>query len=145
MADLQRQFGTRRQELLQHRASGARPWPGHAAGLPARDRGRSGAGLWQVADAAADLLDRRVEITGPAEPKMLINALNSGAKVFMADIEDALSPTWANVLGAQTTLLDAVNREVDFTQRRGQALRPQRGDRHAAWCATAAGTSTRRT
>ena len=53
---------------------------------------------WQVASAPADLNDRRVEITGPVERKMMINALNSGAKVFMADLEDSLSPTWANVV-----------------------------------------------
>jgi malate synthase len=56
---------------------------------------------WQVAPAPADLDDRRVEITGPAEPKMMINALNSGARVFMADFEDALSPTWQNVVPGQ--------------------------------------------
>jgi malate synthase len=56
----------------------------------------------------ADLDDRRVEITGPAEPKMMINALNSGARVFMADLEDALSPTWANIVGGQAALRDAV-------------------------------------
>ena len=77
-------------------------------------------GAWSVAEAPADLVDRRVEITGPAERKMLINALNSSARVFMADIEDALSPTWANVVGAQATLLDAVRREVDFTSPEGK-------------------------
>ncbi|QDK36176.1 malate synthase A [Bdellovibrio sp. NC01] len=69
-------------------------------------------GDWKVADAPADLRDRRVEITGPAEPKMLINALNSGAKVFMADIEDSLSPSWENVLLAQDTLRKAVRRTL---------------------------------
>lgn len=69
---------------------------------------------WTVAAAPADLDDRRVEITGPAEPKMTINALNSGARVFMADLEDALSPTWANVIGGQVTLRAAVRRELTF-------------------------------
>ena len=69
---------------------------------------------------------------------MLINALNSGARVFMADIEDALSPTWANVLGAQTTLLDAVRREVDFTSPEGKryALNEETATlvvRHRGW------------
>ncbi len=64
-------------------------------------------GVWQVAPAPSDLQDRRVEITGPAEAKMMINALNSGAKVFMADLEDALSPTWENVLNAQRSLYAA--------------------------------------
>ncbi len=75
---------------------------------------------------------------------MLINALNSGANVFMADIEDALSPTWANVIGAQTTLLDAVNREVDFTQPRGQAATHSTRRPPRWWCAIVAGTWSRR-
>ncbi len=67
-----------------------------------------------------DLRDRRVEITGPAERKMLINALNCGARVFMADLEDALSPTWANVVGGQADLLRAVTRDLDFTSAEGK-------------------------
>jgi malate synthase len=67
---------------------------------------------WQVASAPADLDDRRVEITGPVEPKMMINALNSGAKVFMADFEDALSPTWQNVVSGQWALSQAVRRRL---------------------------------
>ncbi len=69
---------------------------------------------WSVAPAPADLDDRRVEITGPAEPKMMINALNSGARVFMADLEDALSPTWANIVAGQVALRAAVRRELAF-------------------------------
>lgn len=75
---------------------------------------------WSVAPAPADLNDRRVEITGPAEAKMTINALNSGAKVFMADFEDALSPTWANVVGGQAALQDAVRRTLSFTSPEGK-------------------------
>ncbi|HEX6655250.1 MAG TPA: malate synthase A [Candidatus Limnocylindria bacterium] len=67
---------------------------------------------WRVASAPADLDDRRVEITGPAEPKMTINALNSGARVFMADFEDALSPTWANVVTGQWTMQQGVRRTL---------------------------------
>src|SRR6185437_14394352 len=67
---------------------------------------------WSVAPAPPDLDDRRVEITGPAETKMMINALNSGARVFMADLEDALSPTWANVIGGQVAIADAVRRTL---------------------------------
>ena len=121
VAGLQREFGARRLELLGRRKerraelTAGKPLDYLPETASVRD------GEWQVADAPADLLDRRVEITGPAEPKMLINALNSGARVFMADIEDALSPTWANVLGAQTTLLDAGNREVDFTSEQGKS------------------------
>ena len=76
---------------------------------------------WSVAPAPADLNDRRVEITGPAEAKMTINALNSGAKVFMADFEDALSPTWANVVGGQAALIDAVRRSLAFTSPEGKS------------------------
>ena len=67
---------------------------------------------WQVAPAPADLQNRRVEITGPAEAKMIINALNSSAKVFMADIEDSLSPTWENIVAAQVSLYDAVRKTL---------------------------------
>ena len=76
---------------------------------------------WRVAPAPLDLDDRRVEITGPAEPKMMINALNSGASVFMADLEDALSPTWANVVIGQQALRDAVRRELTFTNPAGKS------------------------
>jgi malate synthase len=71
-------------------------------------------GDWRVADAPADLRKRVVEITGPVERKMMINALNSGADVFMADFEDALSPTWANVLAGQGNCQDAVRRTIEF-------------------------------
>lgn len=69
---------------------------------------------WQVAPCPADLADRRVEITGPAERKMMINALNSGAKVFMADLEDALSPTWENIILAQENLKEAVRGTLEL-------------------------------
>ncbi|MBX9694700.1 MAG: malate synthase A [Cyanobacteria bacterium] len=75
---------------------------------------------WRVAEAPADLLDRRVEITGPAEPKMVINALNCGANVFMADIEDALSPTWSNVIEGQICLKAAVRRTLKFDSPEGK-------------------------
>jgi len=80
-------------------------------------------GDWRVAAAPADLDDRRVEITGPAEPKMMINALNSGASVFMADLEDALAPTWPNVVDGQAALMDAVRRSLAFTSPEGKAYR----------------------
>ncbi len=72
-------------------------------------------GDWKVGAIPADLQDRRVEITGPTERKMIINALNSGAKVFMADCEDSLSPGWDNVIRGQINLRDAVTRTIDFT------------------------------
>ncbi|HEV7515942.1 MAG TPA: malate synthase A [Thermoanaerobaculia bacterium] len=80
-------------------------------------------GSWRVAPAPADLEDRRVEITGPVERKMMINALNSGASVFMADFEDALSPTWANVVEGQANLMDAVRRTLDFRSPDGKEYR----------------------
>ncbi|HET6874089.1 MAG TPA: hypothetical protein VFH70_04885, partial [Acidimicrobiales bacterium] len=70
---------------------------------------------WVVPEAPPGLVDRRVEITGPVERKMMINALNSGAKVFMADFEDANSPTWDNVLAGQVNLQDAVRRTLELT------------------------------
>ena len=71
-------------------------------------------GDWRVAEAPADLRDRRCEITGPVERKMMINALNSGARVFMADFEDANSPTWTNVVAGQRNVRDAVRREISL-------------------------------
>ncbi|HWD78301.1 MAG TPA: malate synthase A [Kribbella sp.] len=70
---------------------------------------------WRVAPAAPGLVDRRVEITGPTDRKMTINALNSGAKVWLADQEDANTPTWENVVGGQLNLLDAITRKIDFS------------------------------
>jgi malate synthase len=78
---------------------------------------------WRVAEAPPDLIDRRVEITGPAEPKMIINALNSGARAFMADFEDSLSPTWSNVVGGQAALHDAVRDRLEFDAPDGKAYR----------------------
>lgn len=75
---------------------------------------------WQVATCPADLQDRRVEITGPVERKMMINALNSGAKVFMADFEDSLSPTWQNIIDGQLNSRDAVRRTLSFTSPEGK-------------------------
>ena len=98
----------------------------------------------RVARAPADLDDRRVEITGPAEPKMMINALNSGARVFMADLEDALSPTWANVVGGQAAIADAVRRTLDVRQPRRQAVPAERA-RSRRWSSgRAAGSSMER-
>jgi malate synthase len=71
-------------------------------------------GTWKVASIPADLHDRRVEITGPVDRKMIINALNSGASMFMADFEDANSPTWANIVSGQANLIDAVRRTITY-------------------------------
>src|SRR5437773_797290 len=75
---------------------------------------------WRVASIPADLQDRRTEITGPVDRKMVINALNSGAKVFMADFEDATSPTWKNLIEGQGNLFDAVRRTVSFANPDGK-------------------------
>ncbi len=78
---------------------------------------------WRVAAIPDDLQDRRVEITGPTDRKMVINALNSGAKVFMADCEDSLTPTWDNVIQGQINLRDAVRRTIEFTSPEGKQYR----------------------
>jgi len=78
---------------------------------------------WRIAPAPPDLNDRRVEITGPVERKMMINAFNSGASVFMADFEDALSPTWQNVVEGQANLQDAVRRQLEFRSPEGKEYR----------------------
>ncbi|MBX3310656.1 MAG: malate synthase A [Cryobacterium sp.] len=75
---------------------------------------------WRVAGAGPGLEDRRVEITGPTDPKMAINALNSGANVWLADLEDATSPTWGNIVGGQLTLFDAVRGQLEFTGEDGR-------------------------
>ncbi len=75
---------------------------------------------WRVAPIPADLEDRRTEITGPVDRKMVINALNSGAKVFMADFEDSTSPTWRNVIDGQVNLRDAIRREISFASPEGK-------------------------
>jgi len=81
---------------------------------------------WKVAPAAPGLNDRRVEITGPTERKMTINALNSGAKVWLADLEDSNTPLWENVINGQLNLLDAITRKIDFTNEAGRtySLKP---------------------
>ena len=75
---------------------------------------------WKIAPTPADLMDRRVEITGPTDRKMIINALNSGAKVFMADFEDSNAPTWQNILEGQVNLRDAVNGTITYTSPEGK-------------------------
>ena len=109
VAELQRELGPRRRELLEARKER------HAALLRGeRPEILTGEGDWRVADAPPDLRDRRVEITGPVDRKMVINALNSGARVFMADFEDANSPTWSNVVDGQRNVRDAVRREISL-------------------------------
>src|SRR5579863_722250 len=115
VADLARTFGPRVIELLARRRerqvrfdAGERPgFLADTADVRSRE--------WTVAPLPNDLLDRRVEITGPTDRKMVINALNSGASVFMADFEDADSPTWDNMVDGQINLGDAVRRTITFT------------------------------
>ncbi|HTI30368.1 MAG TPA: malate synthase A [Methylomirabilota bacterium] len=127
LAGLHRAFDNRRQDLLAARLArqatfDAGALPGF---LPETAHVREDVS-WRVAAAPADLDDRRVEITGPVEPKMMINALNSGARVFMADIEDALSPTWENVVTGQWALQEAVRRRLTFqTDQKVYALEPR--------------------
>jgi len=114
VAGLQREFGPRRIALLEARAAKQAAIDGGASldFLPATADVRAAA--WNVAPAPSDLDNRRVEITGPAERKMIINALNCGAQVFMADFEDALSPAWDNLIQGQLALREAVRREITF-------------------------------
>ncbi|HXG39540.1 MAG TPA: malate synthase A [Candidatus Limnocylindrales bacterium] len=115
VADLERRFRPARERLLAaRRERQAAIDAGESPDFLAETRPIREA-EWSVAPAPADLEDRRVEITGPAERKMMINALNSGARVFMADFEDALSPTWENVVLGQANVADAVRRRLDYT------------------------------
>jgi malate synthase len=111
---LQRRFGPRREELLAARHERAqRLRDGELPDfLPQTKDVREGD--WQVAPVPAELHDRRVEITGPVDRKMVINALNSGAKMFMADFEDSNSPTWANCIEGQVNLTDALERTISL-------------------------------
>jgi len=108
LADLHRRFEPRRQELLAARRG--RPAP--ADFLAETEDVRSS--QWQVRSPRDDYADRRVEITGPTDRKMVINALNSGAKGFMADFEDANSPTWANQVEGHLNLIDAIDRTITY-------------------------------
>jgi malate synthase len=116
IAALHREFEPRREDLLARRAERQRRFDGGELPdfLPETASIRSAD--WSVAPQPGDLLDRRVEITGPTDRKMTINALNSGASTFMADFEDANCPTWANMVEGQINLRDAVRRSIAFEQ-----------------------------
>ena len=128
VVDLERRFGPRRRELLAARAerqkrldAGERPdFLPQTAEIRKSD--------WTVASLPADLLDRRVEITGPVDRKMIINALNSGASCFMADFEDSNTPTWSNLIDGHINLRDAIRRTityVDPSSNKAYKLNPQ--------------------
>src|SRR5258708_4490584 len=120
---LHREFNPVREELLARRAARReRLAAGEALGF-LLDTANVRSGDWRVAPAPQDLDDRRVEITGPVERKMMINALNSGANVFMADCEDALSPTWDNIVEGQANLADAVRRTLSLDTPEGKHYR----------------------
>jgi len=120
VATLVRTFSGRREELLQRRVQRqAEIDAGKMPDFPPETE-RIRQGSWTVAPIPDDLQDRRVEITGPAERKMTINALNSGAKVFMADFEDAHSPTWEGTIQGQINVRDAVNRTISYTAPEGK-------------------------
>jgi malate synthase len=120
---LARHFGPRRKALLQRRREVQQTLRGGALPDFLEETREIRERSWTVAPAPPDLNDRRVEITGPVERKMMINALNSGAKVFMADFEDALSPPWINVIGGQVNCTQAVRRTLEYASPEGKSYR----------------------
>jgi len=120
VATLARRFAPRRDEVLARRRVRQSEIDGGATPdfLAATRDIREGS--WRIAPVPADLLDRRVEITGPVDRKMIINALNSGAMVFMADFEDSNTPTWSNCVEGQINLRDAVRRTIEFEAPNGK-------------------------
>ncbi len=123
LADLHRRFEARRQDLLAARRErqAAIDAGGTLDFLEATRAIREGE--WQVRPAPAALQDRRVEITGPTTPKMVINALNSGARGFMADFEDSNSPTWENMVGGQLSMIGAVRQTLEWDAPDGRRYR----------------------
>jgi len=121
VARLHRELGARRLELLGRRGERARRLvDGGTLDFLEETRAVREDDSWRVADPAPGLVDRRVEITGPTDRKMTINALNSGAKVWLADHEDANTPLWENVVGGQLNLLDSITDNLDFTSPEGK-------------------------
>ena len=117
---LHRNFNPTRLELLENRQT--RQAELDAGNRPnfLADTEAIRSGNWKITPVPTDLQDRRVEITGPVDRKMIINALNSGVKVFMADFEDSNSPTWDNIINGQINLRDAVNKTINFTNTNGK-------------------------
>src|SRR6266571_4667818 len=125
IARLQRELGQRRAGLLAARASRQQDLiMGGTLDFLAETRHIRDDKSWRVAPPAPGLVDRRVEITGPTDRKMTINALNSGAKVWLADFEDANTPLWQNMIEGQLNLRDALRREIDFTSQEGKSYPP---------------------
>jgi malate synthase len=129
LAELHRTFDARRLALLAARQARQKRFDAGESPDFLVETAQVRAGDWRVAPIPADLQDRRVEITGPTDRKMIINALNSGAKVFMTDFEDANSPTWANMVDGQLNLIDLWAGKLDFTDPvtgRAYALKDER-------------------
>ncbi len=120
VAALHRRFKATRDELLAARATRRDEIARTGTLAPLPETAGIREGDWQVAPAPADLTDRRCEITGPTERKMMINALNSGARVWLADLEDANTPHWRNVVSGQVNLADAIRRTASFTNPDGR-------------------------
>jgi malate synthase len=116
VAKLHRKFESRRQQLLARRAQRQKEFDAGAKPDFLKETQSIRDSEWVVASQPRDMLDRRVEITGPTDRKMVINALNSGASTFMADFEDANCPTWHNMIDGQINLRDAVRRTITFEQ-----------------------------
>jgi malate synthase len=120
---LHKEFEPRRRELLRRRVElQDRILAGEMPTFPAETQNIRD-GDWRVGSLPKDLERRRVEITGPTDRKMVINALNSGADVFMADFEDANTPTWENMIEGQVNLIDAIRRRIDFASPEGKRYR----------------------
>jgi malate synthase len=126
LSELDARFEPERQRLLEQRGAFRRTLrEGRVPGFPA-ETGSQRSADWTVVTPRPDLRDRRVEITGPVDRKMIINGLNSGACVFMADFEDAHSPTWAGTIDGQVNLMDAVRRRIEYTSPEGRVYRLHR-------------------
>ena len=129
VAVLHRELGTRREDLLAERGKRIRALAeGGTLDFLEETRSVREDDSWRVADPAPGLVDRRVEITGPTDKKMTINALNSGAKVWLADHEDANTPLWGNVVQGQLNLLDSITGDIDFTSPEGKSYALKDGD-----------------
>ena len=123
LAELHRRFGQRRQELLSLRAErDERLNAGHCYEFLA-ETAEVRRAEWQVLEPAPGLIDRRVEITGPTDRKMTVNALNSGARVWLADFEDATTPLWETLIEGQLNLVDALDRRIDFEDSTGKSYK----------------------
>jgi malate synthase len=126
VAKLHRAFDAKRHELLKRREERQAEFDaGKRPDFLAETAAIREDPTWTVAPVREDLQDRRVEITGPTDRKMVVNALNSGAKVYMSDFEDSNTPTWDNLIQGHINLRDAINRKIDFTSPEGKAYKLQ--------------------